>query len=104
MKILYKLPGQEPRSMIVPNKLEVLQQLVSGYIEHDAMYEYGERANYSILVNEEGKLLGLERNFKLYEDYIVGPAIFVRESGDEFTGVPEDAAKMIRQHFKEVEA
>lgn len=28
MRILYKQPGQDPRSMVIPNELGVMQQLV----------------------------------------------------------------------------
>ena len=33
MKILYKAPGEALRSMVIPNELGVMQQLVDGYIE-----------------------------------------------------------------------
>ena len=32
MRILYKQPGEDPRSMVIPNELGVMQQLVGGHI------------------------------------------------------------------------
>ena len=33
MRVIFKEPGKEPRTMVIPNELKVLQDLVGGYIE-----------------------------------------------------------------------
>ena len=93
MRMLFKEPGKEPRTMVIPNELDVMQQLVDGYIEHVTL-----REGLGILVNEEGKLKGMEANFYLaaIDDVIVGPCIFVGEDGDEFTDIPEDSMELIK--------
>lgn len=92
MRILYKQPGQDPRSIVIPNELKVMQQLVGGYIETLRISDNG-----ILVMNEEGKLLGLEPNFYLgaIGDTIVGPVLVVGENGDEFADLPEDEAEEI---------
>ena len=92
MRILYKQPGQDPRSLVIPNELKVMQQLVGGYIETLRISDNG-----ILVMNEEGKLLGLEPNFYLgaIGDTIVGPVLVVGENGDEFADLPEDEAEEI---------
>ena len=84
MKVIVKEPGKAPVVEEIDGSLESMQKIVGGYIEH-----LGIGQNIGILVNEEGKLLGMEKNFYLdkYNDTIVGPAIFVREDGEEFTDI-----------------
>lgn len=92
MRILYKQPGQDPRSMVIPNELKVMQQLVGGHIETLRISDNG-----ILVMNEEGKLLGLEPNFYLgaIGDTIVGPVLVVGKNGDEFADLPEDEADEI---------
>ena len=92
MRILYKQPGQDPRSIVIPNELKVMQQLVGGYIETLRISDNG-----ILVMNEEGKLLGLEPNFYLgaIGDTIVGPVLVVGKNGDEFADLPEDEAAEI---------
>lgn len=102
MRVVYKRPGEDPIIMDIQNDLETLQRMVEGYIEHVAMYDHGDQATCGLIINEEGKLHGMEPNFKLYTDMILGPAIFVGEAGVEFTDLSEEDADMIMQHFTEV--
>ena len=92
MRILYKQPGQDPRSIVIPNELKVMQQLVGGRIETLRISDNG-----ILVMNEEGKLRGLEPNFYLgaIGDTIVGPVLVVGENGDEFADLPEDEAEEI---------
>lgn len=84
MRILYKQPGQDPRSMVIPNELGVMQQLVGGHIETLRISDNG-----ILVMNEEGKLLGLEPNFYLgaIGDTIVGPVLVVGEDGEDFSSL-----------------
>ena len=92
MRILYKQPGEDPRSMVIPNELKVMQQLVGGHIEMLRISDNG-----ILVMNEEGKLLGLEPNFYLGSigDTIVGPVIVVGEDGEDFASLPDDEAAEI---------
>lgn len=92
MRILYKQPGQDPRSMVIPNELKVMQQLVGGHIETLRISDNG-----ILVMNEEGKLLGLEENFYLgaIGDTIVGPVLVVGEDGEDFASLPDDEAAEI---------
>lgn len=78
-------PGKDPRMETIRNDLHTLQRLVGGYIEAVPLAE-----DMAMIVNEEGKLMGLPKNFwmKVIGDYIVGTAVFVGVDGDEFDNVP----------------
>ena len=88
--ILIKDPGQPWRLATVEDTLPVYQQIVGGYIEGVATTSIG----VHIFANEEGKLLGLEPNFGIHGDVIVGTAFAVRDNDEgEFESVtPDDFA------------
>ena len=92
MRAIYKAPGKDPQRVNIGNELKVMQQLVGGYIETLRISDNG-----ILVMNEEGKLLGLEPNFYLgaIGDTIVGPVLVVGENGDEFADLPEDEAEEI---------
>lgn len=70
MKIIYKVPGQHARQMRVPNELDVLQQLVGGYIETVTI-----DSETVMIVNEEGVLDNLPFNVEAWGVPVVGPLI-----------------------------
>lgn len=78
-------PGKDPRIETIPNELHTLQRLVDGYIEVCPLAE-----DMVMIINEEGKLRGLPKNFwmEVIGGYIVGTAVFVGVDGDEFDDVP----------------
>ena len=94
MRILFKEPGKEPRSMQIPNELKILQDLVGGLIEPIKVAD-----NVVAICDEEGKLKGLEPNFFFgaIGDVIVGPVIFAGERGDEFCSLADDDADLINR-------
>ena len=85
IRVIVKEPGMAPEWRIIPNELEALQREVDGYIE---VIRFAEDA--AMIVNEEGKLLGLEPNFRFGVDMIVGTAILCGIDGEEFTDWPGD--------------
>ena len=95
MKVLYKRPGMPPEVMEVENELKPLQNLVGGYIETVRLDDI------VIIVNEEGKNIGLPANFyvEAIDDVIVGPAVFCRIDGDEFTDIGDNDIKWIRHRL-----
>jgi len=81
----------------ISGTLENLQKTVGGYIETVGLTE-----SDVIIVNEEGKLLGLEKNLRMfgdtvYADTLVGTIIVLGTSGDEF-----DHLKMDFQTWKKL--
>lgn len=91
MKVLYKRPGFPPVTREIENSLEDLQRMVGGYIEVVRLDDI------LIIVNEEGKSLGLPPNFyvEAIDDMIVGPAVFVRSNEEEFASIGDNDAKWI---------
>lgn len=75
MKILYKEPGKPCEVKEIENKLEVMQELVSGLIEIVPF------DNVLLICNEEGKIMNLEPNLLYDFDYIAGNCFLV---GDDF--------------------
>ena len=82
MTAIIKHPGQPAVSQEVENSLKALQNLVGGYIETVSLPH-----GICMIVNEEGKLQGLQPNFRLDHDLIVGTAVFVGVDGDQFCGL-----------------
>ena len=94
MKVVIKRPGEKPERKEIKNDLKVLQGIVGGLIEHVDICKQGEEW-FGMLCNEEGKLLRLEPNFKLYGDVICGTVIFVGHTEDDFGDLPEDAYELL---------
>ena len=88
--VLYKDPDGEIERLTVENTLEAFQSLVHGYIEC-VSWERGPNGERRVLVvNEEGKLRGMARNFVRPGtfDWICGPAVWVGDDGQgEFVSI-----------------
>ena len=88
IKAIIKRPDEEFGHITnISNTLENLQRTVGGKIE--TLYlGHG----LILIVNEEGKLMNLEPNFRagrgFFADTIVGTAIVVGQNGEDFGGVP----------------
>ena len=95
IKVLIKEPGKEPERAVIPNKLRSLQKIVGGYIEAVTMND-----DVVMLINEAGKILGLEENFLIsrpFRDVIVGTAVFLGVDGDDFTDFPIEKYKNLEE-------
>lgn len=75
--IVRKNPKKEGYIDTVINELHALQEIVGGLIEPINI-----GGGILLVINEEGKLLDLERNFDLGEDCMVGNAFFCAETED----------------------
>jgi hypothetical protein len=95
MKILYKEPGKAPEVREIENDLKPMQELVGGYIETIRLDDI------LIVINEDGKIEGLEPNFyvEAIDDIIVGPVFFCREDGEEFADIGENDIKWITKRL-----
>lgn len=91
IRAIIKRPDEEYGHVTyISNTLENLQKTVGGYIETVGLTE-----SDVIIVNEEGKLQGLERNLRMYgdtvySDTLVGTIIVIGTEGDEFADVKMD--------------
>lgn len=84
MRALFKAPKDDKfREIVVPNKLDVLQQLVGGHIETVTI-----ATDAVIICNEEGRILGLDPNCNYCGIDFVGPILIVGTDGEDFTDCP----------------
>lgn len=93
-----KEPNQPPRVEVIKNDLETLQGLVGGYIELVRIHP-----EIDMIINEEGKLIGLESNFETAHDVIVGTAVFVSHEGEEFSSLSDKWVDFTLYVFEEKE-
>ena len=89
--IMRKRPGEAPAFVEIENTLEALQHEVGGYIEPFTIMK-----DLTILCNDEGKIIGLPYNCKLFGEVFVGTILFVGVRGEHFTNVPMDEKKAKR--------
>lgn len=82
MTAIIKRPGQPAFTREIENKLKAFQDLVGGHIETVLL-----PGGVCMIVNDAGKLLDFPPNFRLGNDLIVGTAVFVGVSGEEFCGL-----------------
>lgn len=87
IKCLVKQPGKQLQLGAIPNTLHAFQEAVGGYIEAIPL-----RPDLVMIVNEEGKLNGMQYNFRIdmgsYWDMIFGPCLIVGVDGENFTDCP----------------
>ena len=92
--VAIKKPNQPLEVKEIEDKLEVLQEIVEGYIEAIYPMENLEEHSITIFGNEEAKLNHLPSNFWLYEkkDCMCGTALFFKddEEGEMASLQPED--------------
>jgi hypothetical protein len=86
IKAIVKRPDEEYGHITyVSNTLQNLQNTVGGYIETIPL-----QCGCIAIVNEEGKIRGLEPNLRIPGDVLVGDIIICGVSGEEFSDVPID--------------
>ena len=87
MKVIVKEPNKPMEVKNIPNTLEALQGIVGGYIETFPSYFH----DIDIVLNEHGRLDGLEPNIIVMGELLVGTVVFVAVQGEEFRGLtPEE--------------
>ena len=96
INVIIKDPGDKARKKTMVNALKELQYEVGGLI--NVIY-LGDMDGILMIVNEEGKLKGLGVNFKLFNDLIIGTAVFVGgaegEQGREFRGLTDQEIEIV---------
>lgn len=83
MKVILKPVGKEPRQILIPNELGMLQQLVDGYIETCTI-----ASDLVLICDEEGRLKDKPFNCNVLGHPFVGTLLLVGRNGDEFCDVP----------------
>lgn len=96
MRVLMKVPGKDPHTIVITKSLGLLQQLVDGPIEVHTLTD-----GLVMIVNEEGKLKNLEPNFYVasLKDTILGTAIFCGEDGEDFADINEHDLVVLQTFF-----
>ena len=97
IKVLKVKPHEHPEVYMLKNTLEAMQEAVGGYIDILGLDD-----NVCILLNDEGKLIGLEGNRRIGSDIIVGD-FFVCGSDEEgnLTSLSEEALDTYTKIFYE---
>lgn len=98
IRVWIKDPGKKPESIMILNELDMLQDLVNGYIETVTLAE-----DLVIICNEEGRLLGMPHNCRIGGIGFCGPVVIAGVNGEEFASAPgEDALRQdLPQLWKE---
>lgn len=95
--VIIKNPGEQPRvEPLFDNTLEAFQAAVGGYIETATF-----ASDAALIMNEEGRLLGLPYNCKFCNLDIVGPIVCAGVKGDEFASLKASSIPMIMNALKE---
>ncbi len=102
MNVLLIEPMKQPRPIQIESGLEPLQQAVGGDIQ--AVYPFEDPV--AIIVNDEGKLMGLkpnralrDENGKIY-DILAGNALVVGLGKEDFSDLSPDLMKKYSEYFK----
>lgn len=91
IKVIVKIPYAEAYDMVIEDELQSYQRIVGGPIETVPFL-----SDCLLIVNEEGRLQGLEPNISIRGETIVGPVIVVGLGEEDFADVPIDAGMFNR--------
>lgn len=90
IKVVIKQPGKEAYTAWISDSLDNLQRTVGGYIETVTL-----ATDCVLIVNEEGRLLGLPHNCNICGLELFGTVIVAGIDGDEFADCPEGARELL---------
>lgn len=91
-------PNEYPIIQEIENTLKSLQSIVGGFIEPFGMEDA------IAIVNEEGKILGLEPNRRYGNDILVGNIIIVGDGEEDFISLTEEQIEKYNEMFYEPES
>ena len=101
LKVLVVEPWKRPYASEIPAGLESLQRMVGGLIQ--AVYPFEDAV--ALIVNDEGKLLGLPLNRPLYDedgeiyDILVGTFLVVGLTEDDFGSLSDEMIEKYTEAF-----
>ena len=93
MQVVVKRVGEAGKVQEIENELEVLQNIVGGYIQVYPLRITG----LVIICNEEGFLQGLKPNCILGQDVIVGDIVIARQGEEDFESLNEAEIRALRR-------
>ena len=94
---LHLPPHERPKAVQLINTLEGLQKAVGGMIEFLYLPD-----GFMLLLNEEGKLIGLEPNRRYEQDVLVGDVYVVKDDGEgELTSLNQEEIEYFSAMFDE---
>ena len=105
MTVLAVMPGKAPERMELDGSLEAMQKFVGGTIQ--AVYPSSDPV--AIVCNDEGKLMGLERNRALRDDsgnvydILYGPFFVCGLGYNDFIGLTDEQIEKYTKLFWEPE-
>ena len=92
LRVIVKKPNEDAYATTIRDEIDVYREIVGGYIE---VVPFG--MEHLLVVNESGKLEGLEPNITWEDDIIVGTVILVKNEAPEFGSIlPEEEEWMIQ--------
>jgi hypothetical protein len=103
IQIVIVEPMKKPYKKVIPNNLDEMKKIVGGWIENVTIGETPTGARVGIVVNEEGKLIGLPYNRRIIgrggSDILVGNFFITAYNleGDNVSLTDEQADKFIRR-------
>ena len=93
MRVIYKEVGKPAVFREVENDVKPLQSLVGGYIQAVPFDMDG----LLLVCNEEGKMSGLQPNFKYHHDTVVGNVFFCRAENSDFSDVSDTDLELVNK-------
>lgn len=91
IKCVFQRPGDLSKVLCIPNTLEAFQQLVGGYIETLTL-----PSGFVIIMNEEGRFIGLQPNIISYAGVIVGNVVITKAEGEDFVSLTPEQIQAAR--------
>ena len=97
MKVIIVKPFTNPYVATIKGDLESMQKAVGGLIEIMQIDR-----NVNIVLNEEGKLIGLEGNRRVGNHVIVGNFFICGEKGEDFCSLTDEQCEKYVQEFAQL--
>jgi len=100
MKVILKPVGLEPRQILIPNDMYILQQLVDGYVQPITL-----TSDMLLLCDEDGRVKGKKMNCTIMGIPFYGDIVLVGTKRGNFCDVPItiEQAKKVRLMVYETE-
>lgn len=98
IKVVVKEPGKMSEVVEIEKSLESYQKTVGGWLQAIPLFNLETHQfdnRYSLVLNEEGKLEGLQPNIRIPGDFIVGTFFVAKVKGDDWTSLEHDEAYRI---------
>lgn len=101
IKVLMVEPGKHPKVTMLKDDLDSLQKAVSIGADYQGLIEFVGLGNDDCLMcNEEGKLIGLEGNRRLWHDILVGVFYIMSENEEgELLSLTDEKIKYYTERF-----